>query len=650
MMKKLLFILTLALLISAVQGADLEWTQTNSSAFPARYNHASVVFDGDIWVVGGYNGTSYLNDSWSSSDGTTWTQGNASCAFPARAGHELLSYGGKMYLIGGTNGTAGANNTYRAMHDVWESTDGSNWTLTTNNPAWKGTYTYYSEDYGLAYAGSTVGDGKMWLAGGYQYKTAAGHTTLNNKIWTSTDGSTWTETGTIPEYVYGYYSSTGWERIEMEWMSLVMVGGRFVINSDNNPILPFAGTAYSTIDEGVSWSTRTTSAYWTPRYDFGFAYHDSKLILMGGYGSTYLRDVWYSTDEGTTWNQYSDGDWTARHGHATVEMGSYIYLTGGRVPAGATGEVWRGEINATATSPYSTDGTGGYGIQYPPHDVRFVFTDTLGQPVSDATVTAVPGETTLGAWSWLKDIFGFESEVDIGGLTLTGTTGSDGTISFLMLPVIQYTVTVTEATAGINHTFTVYPKDSEYVIRIGRLPMVTDFPVYNLTAESVNASHVRLQANYSDAGNVTTGLNFYVRNATGVVYTTPITLTNGTGSAYYDVADTRGSTYRFGFNGTNTNHGNVSAYQGIDMKGSGPLVDFGWDTLWYVLISLGIMFLVGGSFGEMDVRIGGIIVGIFAGIFWYIGWLPAALGGIIYIVMFLAVIYYMRGSLKAVDA
>lgn len=650
-MKKLLFVLALVLLIGAVEATDLEWTELNGSAFPARYNHATTIFDSKIWVIGGYNGTSYLNDSWYSTDGTTWVEANDTCSFEARAGHELLTLGTKMYVIGGYNASVGANNTYPAMWDVWESSDGSNWTLTTNTPAWKGSYLYYGGDpYGIAFAASTVGDGKMWIAGGYQYNDHSNYSQLSNNIWYSTDGGNWTDSGNCPTYDAGWYNSDGWERSEMEWMSLAYIGGKYTTTMTSTSLLPSGGTAYSTLDGGTSWDTRTESGYWTPRYDFGLVYLDSKLILMGGYGTTYLRDVWYSDDEGETWSEYSDGGWTARYGVAVTEWNGKAYLTGGRDPSGAMDDVWEGEFNTSAVAPGEEDTTGGYGLQYPPHNVRFVFVDTTGTPIDGATVTADPGETSLGAWGWITDIFGFNDDVDIAGTTMTGTTGSDGSISFLMIAEINYNVSCVKASDSVNHTVSIFPKESEYFIRIGRLPYVTDYPEYNLTAYELNATHVRLQANFTDDANQTNPITFYVRNDTGTVYSAAFNLTAGNGTMYYDVPNTRGSTYQFGFNGTNTQHGNVSAFQGIDMKGSGPLVDYGWSDFYYQIAALAIIFLVAGGIGAMDVKIGAIIVPVFAGIFWYIGWLPDTIGRIIYIGFFVGVLYYMRASYKAVDS
>ena len=123
-----------------------------TSMFTPRNSHASCVFKGKIWVVGGrtdpyttYNLLSSYRvaDVWSSSDGITWTQvtellgdfwaqnNNAKQPGPvapwyARYGHSLTSVdinndgiADVMVLVGGYSPTP--------SNDVWFSEDGVTW-------------------------------------------------------------------------------------------------------------------------------------------------------------------------------------------------------------------------------------------------------------------------------------------------------------------------------------------------------------------------------------------------------------------------------------------------------------------------------------------------------------------------------------------
>ena len=70
-----------------IDGARLSdvWTSTDGAAWtavpqvapvPARYGARALVFDGKLWILGGYGGDlgTQLNDVWSSTDGATWTR------------------------------------------------------------------------------------------------------------------------------------------------------------------------------------------------------------------------------------------------------------------------------------------------------------------------------------------------------------------------------------------------------------------------------------------------------------------------------------------------------------------------------------------------------------------------------------------------
>ena len=99
------------------------WTQVTTSTstkFSARNIHSSVVLGQDIYVIGGFLGTSgRSNDVWKSTDGgANWTRVTANAAFGARSLHGSVAFGQAIYVFGGTAGSSSYYN------DVWKSTDG----------------------------------------------------------------------------------------------------------------------------------------------------------------------------------------------------------------------------------------------------------------------------------------------------------------------------------------------------------------------------------------------------------------------------------------------------------------------------------------------------------------------------------------------
>ena len=72
-----------------------------SNHWSIRYEHTAVVFDDKMWVLGGFDGSSTLNDVWWSVDGASWTEVTASNHWSARYYHTAVVFDGKMWVLGG---------------------------------------------------------------------------------------------------------------------------------------------------------------------------------------------------------------------------------------------------------------------------------------------------------------------------------------------------------------------------------------------------------------------------------------------------------------------------------------------------------------------------------------------------------------------
>jgi hypothetical protein len=234
--------------------------------------------------------------------------------------------------------------------------------------------------------------------------------------------------------------------------------------------------------------------------------------------------------------------------------------------------------------------------------------------------------------------------------TLSGTSAADGSIAFLMVEVLQYNVTAVGNSpingAVINNAILFYPKDTDYDIKIrtGLHMDLQEYPTYYLNATpSADETTVNLSMFYS--GTNTTGLTFYViKNNNTTVYTSVL----GTGgSASYVANNTRGDYYTYGFNATNSLGQNnvIQQWQDVAMKGTGPLFNFGLDATTRLWISIVAIFFFASIWGATSMKQGVFLTPFLAGgFFWYIGWLPASLGVIIFAMCFIGGLIYMRAQ------
>lgn len=145
----------------------ITWTKvTDSAAFVPRANHASVVFGGKMWVLGGTDmrGTAKdYGDAWSSEDGITWTLAN-SAAFAPRGFLKAVSYQNKLWVLGGISRNG-------VLRDIVSSSDGASWVPVTGvsgfNP---------SDHFFLA----TVFNEKVWIHDQFQVSNTSDMVSWSN--------------------------------------------------------------------------------------------------------------------------------------------------------------------------------------------------------------------------------------------------------------------------------------------------------------------------------------------------------------------------------------------------------------------------------------------------------------------------------------
>jgi len=126
--------------------------------------------------------------------------------------------------------------------------------------------------------------------------------------------------------------------------SIVLTGG---CNHGPGNTCLINNETWRSVNYGKTWTQVNASSGWSPRLGFtSVAMPDNSIILMGGYGGNYLRDVWVSRDHGSTWTlvNTSGAPWNTRRDFSSVVLpdGS-IVMTGGwyKVPQNVFNDTWR---------------------------------------------------------------------------------------------------------------------------------------------------------------------------------------------------------------------------------------------------------------------------------------------------------------------
>lgn len=150
----------------------LNWKNMGKAPWSGRYKFESVVFAGQIWVMGGTpDYASELHDVWSF-DGVTWKQ-HADAPWTGRFGHKGVVYQGEIWIMGGYTIDSYSK-------EVW-SFNGTRWLRHADAP-WSP-----RSDFGLA-----VFNNKIWILGG----EGIGEIIMND-VWSFSNGS-WMQLSNIP--------------------------------------------------------------------------------------------------------------------------------------------------------------------------------------------------------------------------------------------------------------------------------------------------------------------------------------------------------------------------------------------------------------------------------------------------------------------
>jgi hypothetical protein len=272
---------------------------TDSPGWEARDSAEGVVFDGAMWLSGGYGDEgSNLKDVWRSYDGERWEEVVTEAPYDAYA--ELVEYQGKLWAI---------------KQSVWVSVDGSIWVKVTDTP-------FGEQPYGEV----VVWRGNLWQLGS------------GDKIYRSSNGIDW-------QLVQGKaaYGDRFGAEVVVYRDRLWVLGGSV---ADNN-----TGEHYDYLDDrsgvwvsdgGITFN-KAVEAPWPARMWFGACEYDGFMYVMGGYSNTVnenLNDMW-RTQDGYSWEKVSENaGWNPRHAPTLWIYRGDLFLGGGNMWP-LMNDVWR---------------------------------------------------------------------------------------------------------------------------------------------------------------------------------------------------------------------------------------------------------------------------------------------------------------------
>ena len=245
------------------------WSQVGNAPWEPRHTAGYVVHDGRMWIVGGdANSGHYQNDVWWSGDGTNWTRTTTNAPWGNRVLHHVVAFAGKIWLMGGQKlpqFIQGGSADEMFYNDVWNSTDGTNWSRVLEHAPWS--------PRGMI-GGSVVLSNRMWLLGGGTYDTL-GQPARNyfNDVWSSADGVTWTHVlNAAPWEVRQYHDVAVFD--DRMWV----LEGYHERNLND---------VWSSAD-GVNWIQHPGTP-WSARHAASVFSHSNALWMVAG---NLVNDVW----------------------------------------------------------------------------------------------------------------------------------------------------------------------------------------------------------------------------------------------------------------------------------------------------------------------------------------------------------------------
>jgi len=291
------------------------WRKVGNGPFSPRDEHTVLVYDGKMWLLGGWiGGETHVTEVWNSSDGTNWNLVTDDAPWKNKKSTNFVVFKEKIYALGGVGEDLG----------VYSSVDGLNWYKIIDEVPWGKRYHPYI----------AVFKDKIWVIGGLEIGFTQPRpygVEVYSDVWSSDDGVSWTMEKPYLQFparglVHGY--------AVLEDELYIYSGGSkgTVILSETLETLSEYNDVWKTSD-GLNWVRITNTPGWPPRTHSSITVYQKKLYLLAGSIRSQAQDnlsneVWKSTD-GSNWEQVRHSFFSPRHAASAVEFKGKLFLVAG---------------------------------------------------------------------------------------------------------------------------------------------------------------------------------------------------------------------------------------------------------------------------------------------------------------------------------
>jgi PKD repeat protein len=161
-------------------------------------------------------------------------------------------------------------------------------------------------------------------------------------------------------------------------------------------------------------------------------------------------------------------------------------------------------------------------IIYTQQQTRFIIMNSYSNRIVGAGISAsyVSSSLPSDSLTMLEQAFGISENVATlminSSVAMDGTTGSDGSLTFMMFPSLTYNLTITNVPDEPWY-ISVSPRETEYTIHQPTANATTSYSNTlntQITFSEPNNSYIRFNATFQDLSGSTTNVKYYVVNTT----------------------------------------------------------------------------------------------------------------------------------------